>query len=218
MLLAGILALGWWVLVFEGATSAEALVALVTEPIDSLGRLRFPVVLALATLGFLAFVPQPVVFGACGLVLGTVGGFPVSILALGTAVAIECWVASTLLGDWLRRRVPRLDERLTAFGLGGVVLARLAGTPHPAIAWGSTATQLRARTVTLGCMIGTIPRGLAYVALGASGAALWPPSAWTWQVVASVVLLVLAAAATVVLVLRSRRLTGRDGDTGGATE
>jgi uncharacterized membrane protein YdjX (TVP38/TMEM64 family) len=57
----------------------------------------------------------------------------------------------------------------------------------------------------LGCMLGTIPRGLAYVALGASGAALWPPSAWTWQVVASLCLLVIAAAVSVALVVRARR-------------
>jgi uncharacterized membrane protein YdjX (TVP38/TMEM64 family) len=145
------------------------------------------------------------VFGASGLVLGTAAGFFVSILALGAAVGIECWIARTILGDWLRRRVPKLDAQLTGFGLGGVVLARLAGTPHPVIAWGSTATTIPARTVMIGCMVGTIPRGLAYVALGASGAALWPPSSWTWQVVASIGLLLGAAVVSVALVMRARR-------------
>lgn len=212
-------AVTWWVAARNDVSSADDLVALVRDPLDALGWLRLPVTLALATALLVALVPSPIVFGAVGIALGTWEGLAVGILALGIAVVIDRFIGRTLVGEWLQARMarsmPQVDRRITRYGFPGVVVARLVGTPPALIGWASSATSLTWWQVSVGCMVGTLPRGFAYVAIGASGGALWPPGDWTTEVIVSFVVLGLAAIASVLLALHART-RGSDDDIDGA--
>jgi uncharacterized membrane protein YdjX (TVP38/TMEM64 family) len=195
LVLAACVAGGAWLLLGAGITSPAQLADGLQDTIDSLPRLVAALLMfVIATMCLVCLMPSPIVLAACGLLLGAWVGAAVGIAAIGAAVAIERLLALTIVGrllhERLARRHPHANERIASWGLVGVMLVRALGTPTTVIAWASSATALRAWAVSVGCMLGTLPRGLAYATLGASGASLLRPTQWTWQVWASVGLLV----------------------------
>lgn len=207
-LLAAVFALVWWTAAALEINSVDELTARVREPVDDLGVLRWPIALVVATLLLVALVASPIVFAACGVVLGAAGGLVVALTALGLAVLIERQLGRTLFGEWLQQRMaprwPHLDSTISRYGFPGVMAVRLVGAPPALLGWMSSATSLRAWQIALGCVLGTVPRGFAYVSLGASGAQLWPPSEWTPLVFISGAVLALVGVASMVVAARIR--------------
>lgn len=202
-----------WLLVGVGATSVGALAREVRDAIDAFPPwLRSVALLPIAIAGLVCLVPSPVVIAVSGLLLGAGTGFVVAILAIGVAVLIERWIAGTIVGralhDRFAHRHPHAEQRIAALGFPGVLLVRALGTPTTVIGWASSATGLRAWQVSAGCMVGSMPRAVAYSTLGATGASLLRPADWTWQVWAASALLVALLVVSLVLGWRQAR-TGR---------
>lgn len=184
-----------WLVVGAGVTSVGALARELDGFIDGLPPwLRAAALLPIAVACLVCLIPSPVVIAVSGLLLGATTGFVVAILAIGVAVLAERWIAGTLVGQALHarfaRRHPEAEERISALGFPGVLLMRALGTPTTVIGWASSATGLRAWQVSAGCMVGSMPRAVAYVTLGATGASLVRPAEWTWQVWSASALLV----------------------------
>jgi uncharacterized membrane protein YdjX (TVP38/TMEM64 family) len=217
LVLAGCIAGGAWLLLGAGITSPARLADDLQATIDSLPLLVAALLMfVIATTCLVCLMPSPIVLAACGLLLGAGIGAVVGIAAIGAAVAIERLLALTIVGrllhERLARRHPDADERIASWGLVGVILVRALGTPTTVIAWASSATALRAWAVSAGCMLGTLPRGLAYATLGASGASLLRPTQWTWQVWAAVALLVVLLGVSSIVAWARTRTRGSSPD------
>ena len=217
VLVAGI-ALGAWLLLVEDVRSGAGLLEAlgVDEGDPELSTARLAAVFAGAVLLYVAMLPYPLVLAAAGLLLGVWAGLVVGLGALGCAATVHRAVGTEIAGRRLRRRLenrhPDLHRRLERAGGPGVIAVRLFGAPTPAIAWATSAAGIGALALAGGVIVGTIPRGIAYVTLGANGGSLWPPSEWTWPVIGSLLVIGIASAATLVVSLRLHRSGRATGD------
>ncbi|WP_341953210.1 TVP38/TMEM64 family protein [Salinibacterium sp. TMP30] len=145
-----------------------------TESAGILGVTGFIVGFALLTL---APVPKTVISIAAGAVWGLAVGIVVVILGalLGATLA---FVLGRLLGrdaveGFTGGRVRAVDEMLRRRGLLSVIGVRLIPViPFTFINYTAGLTAVRIRDYALGTVIGIIPGTIAYVAVGAYGAAL----------------------------------------------
>lgn len=154
-----------------------------------------PVVLVLVyAAATLAPVPRNVLSAACGLLLGFSGGVLAAVTGslLGGAAGFGL---GRLLGRdavlrMTRGRAARVDALLARRGFVAVLVARLLPVvPFTAVTYGAGLSAVPFRDYLLGTALGVVPGTVAYVALGAYGAA---PA--TWPVAAAVLALVLGGA------------------------
>lgn len=191
--------------------SPSSLAKIVAERAD-LAEIALPLRVGIVLLGSAALMvsmtPNPAVAAWAGLVLGAPLGAAAMLGGMAIAVVIERAMARGILGDRLQARVveryPKLEERIDRMGIRGVILVRLVGTPTTAIAWISALTRLRAVTVSAGCVIGSIPRVVAYAAIGSTGVNLLRPEAWGWPMLAALGLLAALALASALVAVRVR--------------
>lgn len=183
------------------------------EPAGALAPVAY-VVLS-AGLGLLLF-PGPLLAAAAGLLFGTALGFLVSTLAgllgaclaflIGRAVAGEAVV--TLAGP----RVLAARELVSRHGFLAVLYARLIpGVPDGPMNYAAGLTAISLPVYAAATVLGTAPRGFAYVALGGSLGDLRSPEA-----IAAIAILVLMALGGLVQLLRERRRVGRPRPPGSA--
>ena len=207
IVLVGCVAGGAYLVFGAEATSPARLAGDVQGMVDGLPGIAAWLVVALVAIACLVcLTPSPIVIGACGLLLGAWAGFAAGIVAIGVAVVLERLLAATIAGRVLHARLvrtrPDVDARIARWGLPGIVLVRALGAPTTVIAWASSATALRPVHVSVGCMLGSMPRGLAYATLGSAGASLLRPGDWTRHVWASVAMLVALLGVSVTLAWR----------------
>ena len=106
--------------------------------------------------------------------------------------------------DWVAARIPtwlaRVDHRLAASGIGGVLALRLITGQLPAADWLLGLSEVRWRDFLVGTALGIVPMTLLFVLVG-RGLVAWlvehGPVAWV------------VAGAVIALVLTARRLLSR---------
>jgi uncharacterized membrane protein YdjX (TVP38/TMEM64 family) len=188
-------AIGAALLVGAGPDGLERAARRAADELAGLPRaVQLAVAFAACVVLLVCLVPSPLVIAGAGLVLGAWAGVSVAICAIAVAVLVERWLAASIVGDLLHARLaarhPDADERIRSNGLAGVLVLRALGTPTTVLAWASSATALRRWQLSLGCAVGSLPRGVAYATIGATGASLLRPSEWDTAVWASMALLV----------------------------
>ncbi|WP_354638457.1 TVP38/TMEM64 family protein [Kitasatospora camelliae] len=159
---------------------------LLWDPADVLaaaaGPWRVPIVLAVYTLGTVAFVPRPALNTATGLLLGAVQGIPVAVAASTVGAAVAFGLGRSLGRDALRpmlrhRLFERLDRRITEQGFRTALLLRLIpGPPFQAVNYACAVSGVGYRPFVAATAIGVVPNTAAYVTAGASAGSPTSPA------------------------------------------
>lgn len=105
-----------------------------------------------------------------GALLSWLGALAGAVVAFG----LGRWLGRETVDRLLRGRLARVDELLSAHGLGAVVTARLIPVvPFTGLNYAAGLTGVRFRAYALGTALGMVPGSLAYAALGAWGTSPW---------------------------------------------
>jgi uncharacterized membrane protein YdjX (TVP38/TMEM64 family) len=167
-------------------------------------------------LGLAVALATPLPRSGLSVLIGAVAGF-----SAGLAVVVGGSVLGALAGyglsRWLGRaavvrlagvRWERMEQVLDRRGVLTVVTARVMPVvPFVAVSYAAGLAGLRLGAYTVGTAVGVLPGSVAYVAIGASSAALtvWTPSAPVWSTVLVLVLVLLSGLALGTRLRRLRR-------------
>lgn len=185
-------------------------------------RMRFSGTGVLGVLGFSALyaalsltpLPAAVLTIAAGATFGLANGIVVMLLGATTGAVLAFYLGRVLGRDGVRslagERLAALDGLLRRQGVLSVVLVRLVPLfPYAAVNYLSGLTAVRIRDYTIGTVIGIVPAGTAYVAVGAYGSR--PGSVPFLVALAALALLTVG---TLVIARRRRRRPAGDGVSG----
>ncbi|MGI8679028.1 MAG: TVP38/TMEM64 family protein [Jatrophihabitans sp.] len=165
-------------------------------------------------------VPAGVLTIAAGAAFGLVSGSAVMVLGATTGA-----IAAFYLGRWLGRdgvqglagrRLASLDRLMRRRGVLSVLLVRLVPLfPYAAVNYLSGLTAVRVRDYVIGTIIGILPAGIAYVAVGAYGS---KPGSTPFLIALAALALLTAGALVVAHRHRNRGEVSRDRDVPAATD
>jgi uncharacterized membrane protein YdjX (TVP38/TMEM64 family) len=118
-----------------------------------------------------AFFPYQLLAAASGLLFGTAGGTPITVVALMLAAVTQFSIARhggrSALDELSGPRIEMWQERIERGGFLAILYARIAPfSPFVIINYVSGLTRLGLGTFALATLIPVIPRAFAYTALG----------------------------------------------------
>jgi len=174
----------------------------------ALGPVLFVITSSLLTV---AFFPGPVLSAASGLLFGTAGGFPLSVIAATTgaclAFSISKWWAhdaASELAEARGGRVHAFREWVGRRGFVAILYARIApGIPYNAVNYAAGLTPVRLLVFAAATAIGCAPRAFAYTALGGQFG-----SFSAWQTIVALSVLIGMALLGLVIAARDPEISG----------
>ncbi|MCD5312755.1 TVP38/TMEM64 family protein [Kineosporia babensis] len=143
--------------------------------LEGFGWVAGPVFVVVSALLGLVFVPGPLLAAATGALFGTWLGFGLglcsSVLTSVLALLIARRAGAPAVEELSNEKVQALTDLAREHGIVAVTLQRLIpGIPDTPVSYAFGLIGLRAHQIALGTLIGSAPRGFAYVALGDAAA------------------------------------------------
>ena len=146
----------------------------------------------IGALGPLLFVPLfvvvnfavawPILAGAAGLLFGTAAGTPLALLGVTAAALTQMAIARRLAGEHRGRLLPQRTRAVETFlaenGTLAIMESRIVPVlPYGVVNYSAGLTHLSYTAMTVGTLIGAVPKVFVYTALGGSLDDLTSPEA-----------------------------------------